>query len=233
MGWIIVFALKPLLANMPAAGIRWLVAGGLCYTLGAGVYLFKRVKYHHAIWHLMVLAGRRLPLLRHPLARPAEIAPRPARRFRRLHKARLRPPAASVSARASSGFPARAERERRAASPAAIRNAAGNWPSANGLCRAQTSVVAASASAVPPATSSRFTRATRAVENRRQDGASSSPHSRTMVNGISAIHAKRTPDPRAGPVQSFRKHDEPRAQQARLERQHPAHRRARGFRKTG
>ena len=57
MGWIIVFALKPLLAEMPAAGIRWLVAGGLCYTLGAVVYLFKRVPYHHAVWHLAVLAG--------------------------------------------------------------------------------------------------------------------------------------------------------------------------------
>ena len=57
MGWIIAFALKPLIDQMPAAGIRWLVAGGLCYTLGAVVYLFKRVKYHHAIWHLMVLAG--------------------------------------------------------------------------------------------------------------------------------------------------------------------------------
>ena len=57
MGWIIAFALKPLLVQMPPAGIRWLVAGGLCYTLGAVVYLFKRVKYHHALWHLAVLAG--------------------------------------------------------------------------------------------------------------------------------------------------------------------------------
>ena len=57
MGWIIAFALKPLLEQMPPAGIRWLVAGGLCYTLGAVVYLFKRVKYHHALWHLAVLAG--------------------------------------------------------------------------------------------------------------------------------------------------------------------------------
>ena len=57
MGWICVFALKPLLANLPAAGVRWLVAGGLCYTLGAVVYLFKKVPYHHAVWHLMVLAG--------------------------------------------------------------------------------------------------------------------------------------------------------------------------------
>ena len=57
MGWICVVALKPLLASMSPAGIRWLVAGGLCYTLGAVVYLFKRVPYHHAVWHLMVLAG--------------------------------------------------------------------------------------------------------------------------------------------------------------------------------
>ena len=57
MGWTIVFALKPLLDHMPAAGVRWLVAGGLCYTLGAVVYLFKRIKYHHAAWHLLVLAG--------------------------------------------------------------------------------------------------------------------------------------------------------------------------------
>ena len=57
MGWIIVVALKPLLDHMSPAGIRWLLAGGLCYTLGAVVYLFKRVPYHHAIWHLMVLGG--------------------------------------------------------------------------------------------------------------------------------------------------------------------------------
>ena len=57
MGWIIAFALKPLLEQMSPAGIRWLVAGGLCYTLGAVVYLFKRVPYHHAVWHLAVLAG--------------------------------------------------------------------------------------------------------------------------------------------------------------------------------
>ena len=57
MGWICVFALKPLLANLPAAGVRWLVAGGLCYTLGAVVYLFKKVPYHHVAWHVMVLGG--------------------------------------------------------------------------------------------------------------------------------------------------------------------------------
>lgn len=57
MGWVIVFAMKPLVENMTPGGIHWLWAGGLCYTGGAVVYLFKRVKYHHALWHLLVLAG--------------------------------------------------------------------------------------------------------------------------------------------------------------------------------
>lgn len=57
MGWVIVLALKPLVEHMSPAGVRWLLAGGLAYTLGAGVYLFKRLAYHHAVWHLLVLAG--------------------------------------------------------------------------------------------------------------------------------------------------------------------------------
>lgn len=70
MGWVIVFAMKPLLANMSAAGVRWLWAGGLCYTAGAVIYLFKKVPYHHAVWHLMVLAGAAchyFAILRHVL----------------------------------------------------------------------------------------------------------------------------------------------------------------------
>ncbi len=57
MGWVIAFALKPLIDHMSPAGIRWLVAGGLSYTLGALVYLCKRLPYHHAVWHLFVLVG--------------------------------------------------------------------------------------------------------------------------------------------------------------------------------
>jgi hemolysin III len=57
MGWVIVFAIRPLLEHMSVAGVRWLWAGGLCYTGGAGIYLLKRMRYHHAIWHLLVLAG--------------------------------------------------------------------------------------------------------------------------------------------------------------------------------
>ena len=57
MGWVVVIAFKPLVERVPAAGIRWLAIGGICYTLGAVVYLFKKVPYHHAVWHLAVLGG--------------------------------------------------------------------------------------------------------------------------------------------------------------------------------
>ncbi|CAM3491468.1 PAQR family membrane homeostasis protein TrhA [Marinicrinis lubricantis] len=57
MGWMIVFGFEPLQANVPPAGIAWLVAGGVLYTVGSIFYVWRRVPYHHAIWHTFVLAG--------------------------------------------------------------------------------------------------------------------------------------------------------------------------------
>ncbi|MBI2336341.1 MAG: hemolysin III family protein [Deltaproteobacteria bacterium] len=57
MGWIIVVALKPLLQMFPAAGLKWLLWGGLFYTVGAGIYSLKRLPYGHTVWHVFVLAG--------------------------------------------------------------------------------------------------------------------------------------------------------------------------------
>ena len=57
MGWMVVVAIKPLVATVEAGGIWLLLAGGLCYTLGVIFYLLHRMRFHHAIWHLMVLAG--------------------------------------------------------------------------------------------------------------------------------------------------------------------------------
>jgi hemolysin III len=57
MGWIIIFALKPLLKNLPADGLRWLFIGGACYTIGAVLYSIKKIKFNHAIFHFFVLAG--------------------------------------------------------------------------------------------------------------------------------------------------------------------------------
>ena len=58
MGWLVIFALGPLRERMDGAGLTWLVAGGLAYTLGAVVFVLDhRVRYAHFVWHLFVLAG--------------------------------------------------------------------------------------------------------------------------------------------------------------------------------
>ncbi|WP_405235018.1 PAQR family membrane homeostasis protein TrhA [Lentisalinibacter orientalis] len=57
MGWLVLLATPAVLDTVAAGGIAWLVAGGLSYTLGAAFYAAKRIPYHHAIWHLFVLAG--------------------------------------------------------------------------------------------------------------------------------------------------------------------------------
>lgn len=57
MGWLILPAIGPLSRGMPTAGIAWLAAGGIAYSLGVGFFAWKRLPFHHAIWHLFVLAG--------------------------------------------------------------------------------------------------------------------------------------------------------------------------------
>lgn len=57
MGWLIVLAIGPLFRGMPIAGIAWLAAGGLAYTLGVIFFAWNRLPFNHAIWHLFVLGG--------------------------------------------------------------------------------------------------------------------------------------------------------------------------------
>ncbi len=57
MGWVAIIAIKPMLAMIPSAGLWWILAGGLCYTLGVPFYMMKRTRYTHAVWHVFVLAG--------------------------------------------------------------------------------------------------------------------------------------------------------------------------------
>lgn len=58
MGWIIVFAFKPLAQSLSTPGIIFLVLGGVAYTIGAIFYgLGKKKKYMHSIFHFFVLAG--------------------------------------------------------------------------------------------------------------------------------------------------------------------------------
>ena len=56
MGWAVVFAIKPLIANLAKGGMILLAAGGLAYTVGIIFYAIRK-KYMHSIWHFFVLAG--------------------------------------------------------------------------------------------------------------------------------------------------------------------------------
>lgn len=60
MGWLIVFAWKPLTEAMHMNGIILLVTGGIVYTVGAIFYVWKGFPYHHVIWHLFVIIGSAL-----------------------------------------------------------------------------------------------------------------------------------------------------------------------------
>ena len=57
MGWLIIFAIKPVINNLPTEGLLWLVAGGMSYTIGAILYSIKKIKFNHAIFHMFVLVG--------------------------------------------------------------------------------------------------------------------------------------------------------------------------------
>ncbi|MDX8381771.1 MAG: hemolysin III family protein [Ghiorsea sp.] len=57
MGWIIVFAINPLIDNLSAEGMQLLIAGGLSYTFGAVLYSIKAIPFNHAIFHVLVLVG--------------------------------------------------------------------------------------------------------------------------------------------------------------------------------
>ncbi len=57
MGWLVVLALKPLVAALATGGFVLLLTGGLLYTFGIIFYVWKNLSYHHAIWHLFVMAG--------------------------------------------------------------------------------------------------------------------------------------------------------------------------------
>lgn len=57
MGWLSVLVLWQLWEKLPRPGFWLLLAGGLCFTIGAAFYTAKQYRYTHAIWHVFVLAG--------------------------------------------------------------------------------------------------------------------------------------------------------------------------------
>lgn len=57
LGWLIVVATKPLFENMESGGLWLLLAGGLSYSVGIIFYVWEKLPFNHAIWHLFVLGG--------------------------------------------------------------------------------------------------------------------------------------------------------------------------------
>jgi hemolysin III len=57
MGWLVIIAAKPVLADVPERSLLWLLAGGLLYSLGVIFYSWKRLPFGHAVWHVFVLGG--------------------------------------------------------------------------------------------------------------------------------------------------------------------------------
>ena len=57
MGWLAVVAVKPIVMLIPVPGILLILAGGLAYTGGLAFFAAHRIRYHHLIWHLFVIAG--------------------------------------------------------------------------------------------------------------------------------------------------------------------------------
>lgn len=57
MGWTLLFILPAMLRNISARGMWFILAGGLSYSLGVIFYLWRRMKFSHAVWHLFVIGG--------------------------------------------------------------------------------------------------------------------------------------------------------------------------------
>jgi hemolysin III len=57
MGWLVLIAFRPLSQVVATGGIVLLFLGGASYTAGVVFYVWRRLPYHHAVWHVFVLLG--------------------------------------------------------------------------------------------------------------------------------------------------------------------------------
>ncbi len=58
MGWSAIGAVVPLAESLGWAGLAWVAAGGVIYTVGIVFYVYdKKVRHFHGIWHLFVMGG--------------------------------------------------------------------------------------------------------------------------------------------------------------------------------
>lgn len=57
MGWTLLFILPAMIRSIPERGLWFILAGGLSYTIGVIFYLWRKMKFSHAVWHLFVIGG--------------------------------------------------------------------------------------------------------------------------------------------------------------------------------
>ena len=57
MGWLVIFFGRSLLTEMPMSCLVLLLVGGGLYSLGVVFFLWEKLRYNHAIWHVFVLAA--------------------------------------------------------------------------------------------------------------------------------------------------------------------------------
>lgn len=57
LGWMLLFIYIPITSGMSEMVRFWLFMGGLSYTTGVVFYVWKKIYYHHAIWHIFVILG--------------------------------------------------------------------------------------------------------------------------------------------------------------------------------
>jgi len=57
MGWLLIIAIVPITRSLSLTGILWILTGGICYSVGVFFYAKGKFRYHHLVWHLLVIAG--------------------------------------------------------------------------------------------------------------------------------------------------------------------------------
>lgn len=57
MGWMIFIAIGTTIEAISLMGVLWILIGGVCYMIGIFFYKKGNFKYHHLVWHLLVIAG--------------------------------------------------------------------------------------------------------------------------------------------------------------------------------
>ncbi len=62
MGWLVLGVARSLLTTLPADVSLLLIGGGVIYSLGSLVHLWRRLPFHNAIWHAMVVVAAGLHL---------------------------------------------------------------------------------------------------------------------------------------------------------------------------